>query len=279
MRAHATRPGTSLGTRRDVSSLKGGPLCTRQCRLHSCIAEYPRGEVPQATVTACSNLCQHGAVPKLFEGMAAERVSEGPPTLCTASSVSVPLPPATHRPDIAAIFIARYARGSSRTPCFAADPHAPHVAWQLAGGLEFGGGLGHRGAVRHGNGRRSGSGGVAPSTVAAAVKQEQATRARRYEQPPGAATGEEAVAVRTGSTGERCATLVDCPPLPAHASPLPWPAHARPLPSPAHASPLRSPAHASPYPRQLTLAPSSRQLTPAPCPRQLTPAPALASSR
>ena len=122
--------------------------------------------------------------------------SEGRPTLCTASSVSVPLPPATHRPDIAAIFIARYTRGSCRTPCFAADPHAPHVAWQLAGGLAFGGGLGHRGAVRHGNVRRSGSGGVAPSTVAAAVKQEQATRARRYErQPPGAAAGEEAVAV------------------------------------------------------------------------------------
>lgn len=131
---------------------------------------------------------------RTLNGMGDSRASES--TLCLASSVPAPLPPATRRPDITAIFIARYARGSSRTPCFAADPHAPHVAWQLAGGLEFGGGLGHRGAVRHGNGRRSGSGGVAPSTVAAAAKQKQATRARRSDrQPPGAATSEEVVAV------------------------------------------------------------------------------------
>ena len=156
-----------------------------------------------------------------------------------------------------------------------------HVTCQLAGGLEFGGGLGHRGAVRRGNGRRDGHGGGAPSTVTGAAKQKQATRARRYErQPPGAATGEEAVAVRTGaSAGARCAALVDCPPSAAHASPVPSPS-------------LRVPCRLLP-PRQ---APCRRPRTPAPalvrsrhplpssahaclCPRQLTPAPALASSR
>ena len=213
-------------------------------------------------------------------------------SLCTASSVSAPPPSEAHRPDLAAIFIARYARGALRTPCFAAHTHAPacrpsthtrslHVTCQLAGGLEFGGGLGHRGAVRRGNGRRDGHGGGAPSTVTGAAKQKQATRARRYErQPPGAATGEEAVAVRTGaSAGARCAALVDCPPSAAHASPVPSPS-------------LRVPCRLLP-PRQ---APCRRPRTPAPtlvrsrqplpssahaclCPRQLTPAPALASSR
>ena len=138
-----------------------------------------------------------------------------------------------------------------------------HVTCQLAGGLEFCGGLGHRGAVRRGNGRRDGHGGGAPSAVTAAAKQKQATRARRYErQPPGAATGEEAVAVRTGaSAGARCAALVDCPPSAAHASPVPSPS-------------LRVPCRLLP-PRQ---APCPRPRSPAPCPRPLTPAPALVRS-
>ena len=213
-------------------------------------------------------------------------------SLGTASSVSAPPPSEAHRPDLAAIFIARYARGALRTPCVAAHTHAPacrlsthtrslHVTCQLAGGLEFGGGLGHRGAVRRGNGRRDGHGGGAPSTVTAAAKQKQATRARRYErQPPGAATGEEAVAVRTGaSAGARCAALVDCPPSAAHASPVPSPS----LRVPCRLLPPRQ----APCRRPRTPAPalaSSRQPLPSSahaclCPRQLTPAPALASSR
>ena len=224
-------------------------------------------------------------------------------SLCTASSGSAPPPTEDHRPDLAAIFIARYARGALRTPCVAAHTHAPacrpsthtrslHVTCQLAGGLEFGGGLGHRGAVRRGNGRRDGHGGGAPSTVPAAAKQKQATRARRYErQPPGAATGEEAVAVRTGaSAGARCAALVDCPPSAAHASPVPSPACACPAGCCPRAKPhalvrarlpLPSPAHASPCPRPLTPAPALvRSCLPlpspahaSPCPRKLTPAP------
>lgn len=144
--------------------------------------------------------------------------------------------------------------------------HSLHGTCQLAGGLEFGGGLGHRGAVRRGNGRRDGHGGGAPSTVTAAAKQKQATRARRYErQPPGATTGEEAVAVRTGaSAGARCAALVDWPPSAAHASPVPSPACGSPAgcwpPRQAPALvrsrlPLPSPARASLCPRQLTPAP------------------------
>ena len=156
-----------------------------------------------------------------------------------------------------------------------------HVTCQLAGGLEFCGGLGHRGAVRRGNGRRDGHGGGAPSAVTAAAKQKQATRARRYErQPPGAATGEEAVAVRTGaSAGARCAALVDCPPSAAHASPVPSPS----LRVPCRLLPPRQ----APCPRPRSPAPAlvrSRQPLPSSahaclCPRQLTPAPALASSR
>lgn len=200
--------------------------------------------------------------------------------LCTASSVSAPPPSEAHRPDIAVIFIARYARGTLRTPCFAAHTRARththartfthachlsthtrslHVTCQLACGLEFGGGLGHRGEVRRGNGRRDGHGGGAPPTVTAAAKQKQATRARRYErQSPGAATGEEVVAVRTGtSAGARCAALVDRPPsAPQQLTP------ARALAS------LRLPCWL------LRAAPA-----PSPCPRPLTPAPALVRSR
>jgi hypothetical protein len=234
--------------------------------------------------------------PKLrFEPGMAGRASAS--RLCTASSVSAPPPSEAHRPDIAAIFIARYARGALRTPCFAAHiflhvarhPHTRslHGTCQLAGGLEFGGGLDHRGAVRRGNGRRDGHGGGAPSTVTAAAKQKQATRARRYErQPPGATTGEEAVAVRTGaSAGARCAALVDWPPSAAHASPVPSPACGSPAgcwpPRQAPALvrsrlPLPSPARASLCPHQLTPAPSvasSRQPT-CPC-QELTPDPRL----
>ena len=205
-------------------------------------------------------------------------------SLCTASSVSAPPPSEAHRPDLAAIFIARYARGALRTPCFAAHTHtllhlAPsthtrslHVTCQLAGGLEFGGGLGHRGAVRRGNGRRDGHGGGAPSTVTAAAKQKQATRARRYErQPPGAATGEEAVAVRTGaSAGARCAALVDCPPSAAHASPVP---------SPACACPAGCCPRAKPHALVRARLPLPSSAHASPCPRPLMPASALASSR
>ena len=73
-------------------------------------------------------------------------------SLGTASSVSAPPPSEAHRPDLAAIFIARYARGALRTPCFAAhtrscmSPRQPThalcmspvswlAAWSLAEGL------------------------------------------------------------------------------------------------------------------------------------------------
>ena len=202
--------------------------------------------------------------------------------LCTASSVSAP-PPTEARPDLAAIFIARYARGALRTPCFASHTRSLHVTpsthtrslhvtYQLAGGLEFGGGLGHRGAVRRGNGRRDGHGGGAPSAVTAAAKQKQATRARRYErQPPGAATGEEAVAVRTGaSAGARCAALVDCPPSAAHASPVP---------SPACACPAGCCPRAKPHALVRARLPLPSSAHASPCPRPSMPASALASSR
>ena len=206
-------------------------------------------------------------------------------TLCDASSVSAPS--ATHRPDIAAIFIARYARGASRTPCFATDSNAPHVAcgswlaaWNLAEGLATAERYAMAMAVAAGmvashllpsprqpsRSKRRGRGGTSGSRLAQprVRKLWQCERARRSAR---GVLRSSTVRPRQFTPDHALASSRQL--TPAHASsrqltPAPALVSSRqPLPSPAHASPLPSSAHASPCPRLLT---------PAPCPRQLTPA-------
>lgn len=163
-------------------------------------------------------------------------------TLCDASSVSAPS--ATHRPDIAAIFIARYARGASRTPCFATDSNAPHVAcgswlaaWNLAEGLAT--------AERYAMAMAVAAGMVASHLL---PSPRQPSRSKRRG--------------RGGTSGSRLAQ--------PRVRKL-WQYERRPARGVLRSSTVRL--------RRLTPAPCPRQLTPSPCPRQATPAPCLASSR
>ena len=205
-------------------------------------------------------------------------------SLCTASSVSAPPPSEAHRPDLAAIFIARYARGALRTPCFAAHTHTLlHVArqpthalcmspvswlaaWSFAEGLA----TAERYAVamavatdmaaarllpspgQPSRSKRRGRGGMSGSRLAQprVRKLWQCERARRP------ARG----VLRSSTARPQQHTPAPCP-RPACACPAGCCPRAKPHAAVRARLPLPSSAHASP------------------CPRPLMPASALASSR
>ena len=212
-------------------------------------------------------------------------------SLCTASSVSAS-PPTEARPDLAAVFIARYARGALRTPCFAAHTHAPAcrprqpthalctspVSWLAAWSLAEGLATAERYAVamavatdmaaarllpsprQPSRSKRRGRGGMSGSRLAQprVRKLWQCERARRP------ARG----VLRSSTARPQQRTPAPCPrqlarALPAAApapSPMPPSALACPCPRPLMPAralgrsclPLPSPAHASPCPRKLT---------------------------